>query len=55
MDFLKRTLSEGFIAGVIGAGGVALWFLIIDTVSGRPFYTPALLGSALFLGLRDPA
>jgi hypothetical protein len=54
MDFLKRVTQEGFIAGLIGAGGVALWFLIVDTISGRPFYTPALLGSAVFWGLRDP-
>jgi len=55
MDFLKRVLQEGFVAGMIGAGGVALWFLIVDTIDGQPFYTPALLGSAIFWGLRDPA
>ena len=54
MEFLKRTTREGFVAGLIGAGGVALWFLIVDTINGRPFYTPALLGSAVFWGLRDP-
>ena len=54
MDFLKRATREGFIAGLIGAGGVALWFLIVDTINGRPFYTPAMLGSAVFWGLRDP-
>src|SRR5437660_9135880 len=55
MDFLKRTLSEGFVAGVVGAGGVAAWFLLVDALNGRPFFTPALLGAAVFLGLRDPA
>ncbi len=55
MDFLKRVMQEGFVAGMIGAGGVALWFLIVDTIDGHPFYTPALLGSAVFWGLRDPA
>ncbi|MGH2668625.1 MAG: hypothetical protein ACREMF_00010 [Gemmatimonadales bacterium] len=54
MDFLKRAATEGFWAGLIGAGGVALWFLLVDSINGQPFYTPALLGSALFLGLRDP-
>jgi hypothetical protein len=39
---------EGIIAGVIGAGILAVWFLILDTLSGRPLYTPTLLGSALF-------
>jgi hypothetical protein len=55
METLGRVAREGFIAGLIGAGGVALWFLIVDSVSGQPFYTPALLGSAVFWGLRDPA
>jgi hypothetical protein len=55
MDLWKRALQEGFVAGVIGAAGVALWFLIVDTVDGHPFYTPALLGSAVFWGLRDPS
>lgn len=52
---LPRLLREGFVAGLIGAGAVALWFLIVDLVAGRAFYTPAMLGSAVFLGLRDPA
>lgn len=38
---------EGIIAGIIGATGVAVWFLILDTVAGRPFFTPTVLGSAL--------
>ncbi len=33
---------------------VAVWFLIVDSISGRPFYTPAVLGSVATLGLRDP-
>jgi len=55
MEFVKRVTRDGFVAGLIGAGGVALWFLIVDTIGGHPFYTPSLLGSALFWGLRDPA
>src|SRR5205823_1851736 len=43
---LTRILREGFIAGLIGAGAVALWFLIVDIIAGRPFFTPAMLGSA---------
>jgi hypothetical protein len=45
---------EGVVAGLLGAAVVAVWFLIYDTVSGRPLRTPALLGSAMFEGLRDP-
>jgi hypothetical protein len=46
-----RTASlaqEGMIAGLIGAATVALWFLIVDALAGRPLYTPTVLGSALF-------
>ena len=51
---LKRIVGEGFVAGLIGAAAVAAWFLLVDIVSGQAFYTPAMLGSALFQGLRDP-
>jgi len=43
--------SEGILAGLVGAGTIALWFLILDTFRGRPFYTPTVLGTALFRGL----
>jgi hypothetical protein len=45
---LSRLTSEGIIAGCIGAATIAVWFLILDTIDGRPFYTPSLLGTALF-------
>ncbi len=41
-------VREGLIAGVIGATAVAVWFLILDTIQGRPFHTPTVLGGALF-------
>ena len=52
-----RTLAvfrEGIAAGLVGGALVAVWFLIYDTLRGLPLRTPALLGSALFEGLRDP-
>src|SRR5437762_123646 len=52
---LTRILREGFIAGLIGAGAVALWFLIVDVIAGRPFFTPAMLGSAVFFQEHDPS
>ncbi len=52
---LTRILREGFIAGLIGAGAVALWFLVVDVIAGRPFFTPAMLGSAVFFGETDPS
>lgn len=45
---LSRLYAEGIIAGFIGAATIALWFLILDSFDGRPFYTPSLLGTALF-------
>lgn len=50
-----RLLREGFIAGVIGAAAVAVWFFLVDLVAGTAFYTPSILGQAVFWGLRDPA
>jgi hypothetical protein len=47
-----RTIREGLIAGLIGAFAVAAWFLIIDVVRGQLLFTPAALGSAIFLGAR---
>ena len=50
----RRILWEGLVSGLVGAVAVAVWFLIVDSVAGKPFYTPAILGSAASLGLRDP-
>jgi hypothetical protein len=49
-------ILQGMAAGLVGYVTIALFFLIADPIGGRPlFYTPALLGSALFYGLADPA
>jgi hypothetical protein len=50
---LNRILREGFIAGCIGAAAVALWFLLVDVVNGHPFYTPEMLGRAVFWGAQE--
>jgi hypothetical protein len=50
-----RVAREGVLAGMAGATAVAVWFLLYDLASGLPLRTPALLGAALFHGLRDPA
>jgi hypothetical protein len=47
-------VREGVIAGLLGAAGVAVWFLIVDSMSGRPFYTPAMLGTAMLSVLGKP-
>jgi hypothetical protein len=40
-------VREGVLAGAVGATVIAVWFLIIDTVTGHPFYTPRLLGRGI--------
>ena len=44
----SQILEDGFFCGVLGAGVVALWYLVLDTIAGRPLFTPSLLGSLLF-------
>lgn len=49
--------QQGIIAGLLGAATIAIWFFVVDLVSGRPFYTPNVLGTALFrhgIGLDQP-
>lgn len=49
------TIREGLITGLLGAASVAVWFLIYDVISGRVLFTPAALGSAVFLGAHGAA
>jgi hypothetical protein len=44
----SRVYQEGIVAGIFGALTVAGWFLVLDMMHGRPFYTPTVLGTALF-------
>jgi hypothetical protein len=46
--------TEGIVAGLTAAATIALWFLALDTIKGRPFYTPTVLGTALFRGGAGP-
>lgn len=46
----RNVLLEGAVAGIIGALMVAVWFLAYDLLRGTPFWTPSLLGAALFDG-----
>ena len=43
-----RVYQEGIVAGLLSGLAVALWFLVVDLVQGRPLYTPTVLGQALF-------
>jgi hypothetical protein len=50
------TIWQGIIAGLIGYASVALLVGVMDVFQGRSFFfTAALLGEAVFHGLRDPA
>jgi hypothetical protein len=44
---------DAFGAGAVGGSIVCLFFLGIDAIQGRMFFTPSLMGSAMFLG--EPA
>ena len=52
-----RWSTEGVVAGLIGASVISLWFLVLDSLAGRPLHTPTILGTALFrrgAGLESP-
>ncbi|MFN3476886.1 MAG: hypothetical protein ACK4Z6_04965 [Candidatus Methylomirabilales bacterium] len=54
---ISKLYQEGIIAGMIGAATIALWFLLVDTIQGRPLFTPTVLGTAFFrrgAGLASP-
>lgn len=52
----KRLLADALVAGVVGYATVVAFFAAVSLAQGRsPFHTAALLGGALFAGLRDPA
>jgi hypothetical protein len=43
-------ILHGVVAGVIGASAIAVFFLIVDWMAGRPLWTPHTLGSIAFRG-----
>ncbi|MBW8771161.1 MAG: hypothetical protein JF589_15515, partial [Gemmatimonadetes bacterium] len=51
---MRHTIArDGIVAGILGATAVALWFLVVDTIYGHPFATPAALGRGL-VGILGP-
>ena len=50
VDSVDRTYEEGLVAGLLGAATIAVWFLILDSLTGHPFRTPTILGTAIFRG-----
>ena len=54
MALESRIVREGVVAGLIGAAMVAVLILIFDIAGGAPLQSPAILGSAILKGVRDP-
>ena len=50
IDSSDSVYEEGLVAGLLGAATIAVWFLILDSLAGRPFRTPTILGTAIFRG-----
>jgi len=44
---INERLARGVVGGLLAGLTVALWFLVIDALAGRPFHTPAVLAGAL--------
>jgi hypothetical protein len=44
---MQAWIADGVVGGVVAGLVVAVWFLVVDSIAGRPFYTPTALASAL--------
>ena len=53
MENASGSAGRGLVAGLIGAGAIAFWFLLIDSIQSTPFNTPLFMASAL-LGIEQP-
>jgi len=45
---------EGFLAGMVGAVAVMVWFLLTDLAQGRPLSTPSVLGQIILFRATEP-
>jgi hypothetical protein len=55
MNGRHNFLKEGIIAGALGATAVAVWFFVVDVITGRPMFTPDVLGQGLLQILGTPS
>ena len=46
---------EGVGAGLLGAAAVAVWFLVLDLLKGKPLITPSILGEVVLLRNATPS
>jgi hypothetical protein len=52
----KAMLVDGLVAGAVGYAAVAVFFMVLNVMVGRPaLYTAALLGEMVFGGVADPS
>lgn len=47
-------MREATDVGLLGATVVAVWFLLLDFIAGRPLHTASVLGQVLLFGRRTP-
>jgi len=50
-SFRDNIFYETFYTGAIGGSVVAILFLVLDSIAGRPLFTPSVAGSAIFFGV----
>jgi len=53
-EMRRPIVREGLVTGLIGAGSVAVWFLIVDSIAGKPLFTPSAIGSVMFFRIHNP-
>ena len=44
---IHHLIADGVVGGALAGLVVAIWFLVVDSLAGRPFHTPAALAGAL--------
>ena len=47
MSTQNNVVREGISVGLIGATAIAIWFAILDVISGHLLATPVMLGTSL--------
>ncbi len=40
-------MRDAIMTGLLGAATIMVWFLVLDTIDGRPLHTPSVLGTVV--------
>jgi hypothetical protein len=51
----KVVLRDATVTGLLGAATIMVWFLALDSIAGRPLFTPTVLGSVLVGSAERPS